>query len=91
MSIIISAGDDLQLRELRAHIARGSDVIICCTRSINRDGSTFRMIQDEFQPTHPIVLEQWGPWTQNGNLRTIKAPVVNAVVNYISTLLYAQR
>lgn len=85
---IISAGDDLQLRgKLHAHIARGSNVIICCTRSINRDGSTFRMIQDEFQPIHPIVLEQWVPWSENGNLRTIKAPVVNAVVNFIASLL----
>jgi len=85
---IISAGDDYQLRaKLEDHIAKGVHTIICCTRSINRDGSTFRMIQDEFQPTHPIVLEQWVPWTQNGNLRTIKAPVVNTVVNFVRSLL----
>lgn len=85
---IISAGDNLELRaKLNRHIARGSELIICCTRSQNRENSTFRMIQDEFQPTHPIVLEQWVPWSQNGNLRAIKAPVVNAVVNYIRSLI----
>lgn len=84
---IISAGDNLDLRaKLNRHIASGSELIICCTRSQNRENSTFRMIQDEFQPTHPIILEQWVPWTQNGNLRTIKAPVVNAVVNFVRSL-----
>ena len=81
---IISAGDNWELRgKLNAHIARNSSYIICCTRSRNRNGSTFRMIQDEFEPANPIVLEEWVPWSQNGILRTIKATVVTNVVNFI--------
>jgi len=85
---IISAGDDYQLKaKLEDHITKGVHTIMCCTRSVNRAGSTFRMIQNEFEPSNPIVLEQWVPWTQNGNLRTIKAPVVNTVVNHVRLLL----
>lgn len=85
---IISAGDDYQLKaKLEDHIAKGVHTIICCTRSINRAGSTFRMIQDEFEPDNPIVLEQWVIRSTNRNLRVAKAGVVNNVLAFIQTLL----
>ena len=85
---LISEGDNLDLRaKLENHIAKGAHAIICCTRSRNRRNSTFRMIQDEFQPNHPIVLEQRVVRSQNTNLRQAKSGVVNAVVNHIRRLL----
>ena len=85
---IISAGDDYQLKaKLEDHITRGAHTIICCTRSVNRDGSTFRMIQDDFEPNHPIVLERWVIRSADRDFKEAKVGVVNAVVGYVRRLV----
>jgi len=54
---IISAGDianDVRPR-LNYFISEGIDTIVCCTRTRDRGGSTFQMIETEFRPQHPVV------------------------------------
>lgn len=85
---IISAGDvaeDVRPR-LNDFIAQNVHTIICCTRSRNRDGSTFQMIENDFRPQHPIIHVQWIERIRGNNFLPIRMNDVNEVINVIRTI-----
>jgi len=58
---IVSAGDsptDLE-KEINSLININIDVIICCARSRNVEGSSFRMIINKFSAKNEILKEVW--------------------------------
>jgi hypothetical protein len=57
------------------------DVIICCARSVNRKGSTYRMLLEDFSKTNNIALEIYTVYCKDKSLKIeIKKTVVNTIV-----------
>ncbi|MEY3498425.1 MAG: hypothetical protein RL308_94 [Bacteroidota bacterium] len=87
---IVSEGDiaDFVRPKLRTIINRNVDIIICCARTRDRSGSTYRMILDEFASEHRIVSEIFTEFSENREEQfTIKEPIVNEVVETVLSLL----
>lgn len=80
---IISTGDvaeDTKV-EIQIQININIDVIICCARSVNRQGSTYRMILDDFSKTNSIALEIFTKYSENIDLKNdTKKAVVDEIV-----------
>lgn len=57
--VIISAGDDADYLKKQLEFHTQFDIIICCSRTANREGSSYRMILDNFAEKNPIILEEW--------------------------------
>ena len=86
---IISAGDiPLELeKQINMFLSKSVDIIICCTRSRNVVGSSYRMIQDKFLPTCEIVKEFWVSYTpMKKDVFTVKEASVMEIVNHIISL-----
>ncbi|MBI5539672.1 MAG: hypothetical protein HY951_06405 [Bacteroidia bacterium] len=79
---ILSAGDIANdVRDnLNIFINIKIDVIICCARSVNRIGSTYRMIMDDFSKKNEIALEIF---TEYSNVKSEKFTIKNGIVNTI--------
>ncbi len=58
---IISAGDEVNplANNINDFIANNINIIICCARSRNVKGSTYRMIIDTYTKDHQILKEIW--------------------------------
>ena len=81
--VIISAGDYVvELRaKIKISIEIDVDVIICCTRSVNRQGSAYRMILNEFATTNPIELEVFTKYSEEITLKyEVKKGIVDEII-----------
>ncbi|WP_192822791.1 hypothetical protein [Rufibacter sp. LB8] len=88
---IVSAGDVAwQTKEqITILINIQVEVIICCARSVNRRGSTYRMLLDDFSKTHRITLEVFTKFSdKNERKHDIKKPVVEQVVKATLDCVY---
>lgn len=80
---IISAGDTASdtKRVIGGFIENDINIIICCARSVNRLGSTYRMLLDDFSQTNNIVLEIFTEYSENKDLkRVVKKEVVDKII-----------
>jgi len=86
---IISAGDiptDLE-NLINLFLSKSVDIIICCTRSRNVIGSSYRMIQEKFLPANEIVKEFWVSYTLiKKEIFTVKEASVMEIINQINSL-----
>lgn len=87
---IISAGDiasDVRVN-LKAQIDRNIDIIICCARSRNVAGSTYKMIIDEFTKANNIALEIFTKFSVDKNEKySIKKDTVDKIVSKVKDLI----
>ncbi|MES2132678.1 MAG: hypothetical protein V4506_10025 [Bacteroidota bacterium] len=77
-----SAGDDAKAtkKKITIFIEIKIDIIICCARSINREGSTYRMLMEDFSATNNIALEIFTEYDENKSLKNeIKKTVVDQI------------
>lgn len=83
--IIVSAGDIAEdLEEILKAIYDEADIIICCARSINREKSTYRMLQNNYQKN--IVLEKFVYRSQKKEDKlTCKKEAVDLILNTIKS------
>ena len=86
---IISEGDIAEKLNCAVEIMKllKVDVIICCTRSVNSKGSSYRMILDNYAKEHEIVKEVWVK--RSDKLKDkflVKEKAVNEVVKQIKSL-----
>lgn len=87
---IISAGDlpgDLET-EINRFIKQGINLIICCSRSRNVAGSSYRMLTTTFSREHNILKEIWVSYSpdEKDKLR-IKAKSVSEIIELIQAQL----
>lgn len=88
---IVSAGDIAEdtKKAITILIDIKVEVIICCARSVNRKGSTYRMLLDEFSKKHRIALEVFTKNSPDKNLKyEIKKPIVEQVVKATLDCIY---
>lgn len=82
-----SAGDvpkDLE-KEINIFIKKGIDIIICCSRSRNVKGSSYRMIIDKFSKENIIIKEVWVSYSPNVDDKLIvKAKSVREIIELIN-------
>lgn len=90
---ITSAGDFAETVEhdVDDFLQRGVDIIICCTRSYNRENSSYRMIEEKYAPNYPIQ-DFWVTWDADpAKMWEIKQPTALQVVEFVlHTLLNSQ-
>ena len=80
---IISDGDVAsEVRDkIKIFIKINVDIIICCARSRNKSGSTYRMIIDEFDGKNSIELEAWATYEDDEKFKfSSKKEIVTKVV-----------
>lgn len=90
---ITSAGDWAETveQDVDDFLQRGVDIIICCTRSYNRENSSYRMIEEKYAPNYPIqdfwVTRDADP----AKMWEVKQPTALQVVEFVlRTLLNPQ-
>ena len=83
---IISAGDvtkDLK-HNIKIMISLNIDILICCARSINKEGSAYRMIIDDYSKEHKIIKEIWTEYIEKSVQKNeIKEKTVNEIISLI--------
>lgn len=87
---IISAGDVARAVRitLNLFISTNIDIIICCARSVNKEGSTYRMLIDEFLINNSKALEISTEYSDNiSNKYEIKSHVVETIINKVLELV----
>ena len=80
---LISEGDIARSVKEKIEILLKIDVavIICCARSIDRVGSTYRMMKNDYSKTHPIAFEIFTEYSNDEKLKfDIKKEIVDKVV-----------
>ena len=86
---ILSASDiasDVRVN-LKAQLERNIDIIICCARSRNVAGSTYKMIIDEFKEANNIALEIFTKYSVDTNEKySIKKDTVDKIVSKVKDL-----
>ena len=83
---IISGGDDAQLleKEIESVIAENADFIVIALRSINRTGSSRRMIQDKFPEAYTReFFTTKSSFTHPLDIVNSKRIVADRIANYI--------
>ena len=85
---IVSAGDvakDLKI-QLTIFIEINIDIVICCARSRKVDGSSYKMILDDFSKENPILKEVWTKFSpKKEEKETIKKQTVEEVLKLINS------
>jgi hypothetical protein len=85
---IVSAGDvakDLKA-QLNIFIQVNVDIIICCARSRNVDGSSYKMIKTDFAKQNPILKEVWTKFSSKVEEKeTIKTQTVEEILNVVKS------
>ena len=80
---IVSAGDiaiDLKFN-IKIMISLDVDILICCARSRNQKGSSYRMISDDFSKEHEIVGEFWTEFSNDTEQNdSIKKTTVEKII-----------
>lgn len=86
---IISAGDiaaDLKCN-IEVMISLDVDILICCTRSRNQKGSSYRMISDYFSKEHEIIGEFWIEFSKDPEQKnSIKQSTVKKIIDLIKVI-----
>lgn len=80
---IVSAGDDAKSTKkmIEILIEINVNIIICCARSVNRQGSTYRMLLDDFSQTNNIALEIITMYCENKDLKNeVKKETVDKII-----------
>lgn len=83
---IISAGDNAKdlKQEINNFINKGIEIIVCCARSRNVKGSSFRMIIDQFSQNHKILKEVWVSHADNKDDKVIvKKESVSEIIKIV--------
>lgn len=84
---IVSAGDvakDLKV-QLNIFIEINIDIIICCARSRNVDGSSYKMIINDFSKQNPILKEVWTKFSSRKEEKeTVKKQTVEEVLTLVN-------
>lgn len=86
---IISAGDIAKYLkiDIETMITNNVDVLICCARSINRAGSCYRMIIDDYSEKHSIIKEIWPKYSKDETKKNeIKNDAINEIFQIIKPL-----
>ena len=84
---IISAGDDPNdlERKINNFIKKEIEIIICCARSRNVKGSSYRMIIDKFSKNNKILKEVWVSHSPNRDEKeTIKKQSVSEIIKAVN-------
>jgi len=83
---IISAGDiqnELE-NEINNFIKIGVNLIICCSRSRNVKGSSYRMIKSKFSKENNILKEIWVSYSPDDKDKLkVKTKSVSEIINHI--------
>ncbi|NQY31421.1 MAG: hypothetical protein HRT69_18390 [Flavobacteriaceae bacterium] len=83
---IVSAGDiakDLK-RDIKIMISLDIDILICCARSKDQEGSSYRMILENFSKEHTIIKEFWTEYSNDSEQKnSIKMKTVKGIINLI--------
>ena len=84
----ISAGDvadDLKA-QLSIFVKINIDIIICCARSRNVDGSSYKMIITDFTKQNPILKEVWTKFSSKKEEKEIvKKQTIEEIVNLVTS------
>lgn len=83
---IVSAGDVASILKVKISILIEIevDIIICCSRSVNRTGSSYRMILDTFAKENNIALEIYTKFSKNKQEKDeVKQAVVKRIVDKV--------
>lgn len=83
---IVSAGDDRNEleKEINTFIRIGINLILCCSRSRDVKGSSYRMIKDKFFKENIILKEVWVSYSPNSEDKLIvKSKSVDEIINLI--------
>lgn len=85
---IVSAGDvaeDLKA-QLNIFVKINIDIIICCARSRNVDGSSYKMIITDFAKQNPILKEIWTKFSSEKEKKeAIKKQPVAEIINLVTS------
>ncbi|WDF61035.1 hypothetical protein PQ462_06625 [Flavobacterium sp. KACC 22758] len=85
---IVSAGDvaeDLKA-QLSIFIQINIDIIICCARSRNVDGSSYKMIITNFAKQNPILKEVWSKFSpKKEEKKTVKKQTIEEIINLVTS------
>ena len=83
---IISAGDiakDLKLN-IKLMISLEVDILICCARSRNQKGSSYRMISEDYAKDHKVIGEFWTEFSSDPEQKdSIKKTIVEKIIYLI--------
>jgi len=83
---IISAGDiakDLKV-QIEIMISLNIDILICCTRSVNRSGSAYRMVMENYSKEHEIIKELSPQYIKDATQKyDVKKRMVGEIVNLV--------
>jgi adenylate kinase family enzyme len=83
---IVSAGDvakDLK-HNIKIMISLNIDILICCARSVNKKGSAYKMIIDDYSKEHKAIKEIWTEYSEKfDQKKDIKKKTVNEIINLI--------
>lgn len=86
---IISAGDiatDLKCN-IEIMISLDIDILICCARSRNQKGSSYRMISDDFSKEHEIIGEFWTEFSKVCEQKdSVKQTTVKKIIDLIKAI-----
>lgn len=88
---IISEGDIAEKLNCAVEIMKllKVDVIICCARSVNSKGSSYRMILDNYAKEHEIVKEVWVKRSEALKDKfQAKEKAVNEVISHLNKLCH---
>ena len=81
---IISAGDiarDLKFN-IEVMVSLDVDILICCARSRNQEGSSYRMILDDFSKEHKIIGEFWTEFSNDPKQKdSVKQTIVKKITD----------
>ena len=86
---IISAGDiaaDLKCN-IEVMISLDVDILICCARSRNQEGSSYRIILDDFSEEHEILAEFWIEFSNDYEQKdSVKQTTVKKIIDLIKAI-----
>lgn len=84
---IISPGDVANSLKININIMieLNIDILICCARSVNKKGSAYRMILDEFSVEHKIVREFWTNYSKDIEQKNnVKMKTISEIIEIIT-------
>lgn len=85
---IVSAGDVAKILKIQLNIfiEINIDIIVCCARSRNVDGSSYKMIINDFSQQNPILKEVWTKFSaKKEEKETVKIQTVEEIIELINS------
>ncbi|NOQ23731.1 MAG: hypothetical protein GQ564_00070 [Bacteroidales bacterium] len=60
------------------------DILICCARSVNKKGSCYKMIIDDYSNEHKVLKEIWTKFSDDVTKKDeIKKDTINEIIKLI--------